>query len=178
MHLFWNINQEGLQHAKCCKEERHLFVDFFLTATELTVMLATAFPLFKGNGMAGVTDPTAKGTALAQERRAQLEPDVCSPFNYLLPVESFSWSCVKGFFASRVERLGIRANIGLQQSPKKKGKDIHEGVGMTASTPQNKARTFLTAHSNEKQQISREEPIITITLFTVSQFTVWYVNAE
>lgn len=50
--------------------------------------------------------------------------------------------------------------------------------GTTASTPQNKARTFLTAHSNEKQQISREEPIITITLFTVSQFTVWYVNVE
>lgn len=120
MHLFWNINQEGLQHAKCCKEERHLFVDFFLTATELTVMLATAFPLFKGNGMAGVTDPTAKGTALAQERRAQLEPDVCSPFNYLLPVESFSWSCGKGFFASRVERLGFRAKITAVSKKKEK----------------------------------------------------------
>lgn len=83
-------------------------------------MLATAFPLFKGNGMAGVTDPTAKGTALAQERRAQLEPDVCSPLNYLLPVESFNWSYGKVFFASGEERLGFRANIGLQQSSKKR----------------------------------------------------------
>lgn len=49
---------------------------------------------------------------------------------------------------------------------------------MTASTPQNKARTFLAAHGNEKQQIRTEEPIITIILFTVSQFTVWHVNAE
>lgn len=49
---------------------------------------------------------------------------------------------------------------------------------MTASTPQNKARTFLAAHSNKKQQIRTEEPIIAIILFTVSQFTVWHVNAE
>lgn len=55
---------------------------------------------------------------------------------------------------------------------------MHKGVGMTASTPQNKARTFLAVHSNEKQQIRPEEPIITIILFTVSQFTVWHVNAE
>lgn len=78
--------------------------------------------------MAGVTDPTAKGTALAQELRAQLEPDVCSPFNSLLPDESFSWSSSKGFSASGVERLGFRANIGLKQSSKTE-KEIHEGVG-------------------------------------------------
>lgn len=40
--------------------------------------------------MAGVTDPTVKGTKLAQEPRVQLEPNVHSPFNYLLPAESFS----------------------------------------------------------------------------------------
>lgn len=68
-------------------------------------MLATVFPLFKGNGMAGVTDPTAKGTALAQEPRAELEPDVCRPFNCLLPAESFSWSSGKGFSVSGVDRL-------------------------------------------------------------------------
>ena len=50
--------------------------------------------------------------------------------------------------------------------------------GMTASTPQNKARTFLTAHNNEKQPIRTEESVITMTPFTVSQFTVWYANAE
>lgn len=49
---------------------------------------------------------------------------------------------------------------------------------MTASTPRNKARTFPPVHGNEKQQIRTEEPIITIILFTVSQFTVWHVNAE
>lgn len=78
--------------------------------------------------MAGVTDPTAKGTALAQELRAQLEPDVCSPFNCLLPAEAFSWSSGKGFSASGVERLGFRANIELKQSSKTE-KEIHEGVG-------------------------------------------------
>lgn len=78
--------------------------------------------------MAGVTDPTAKGTVLAQELRAQLEPDVCSPFNYSFTAESFSWSSGKGFSASGVERLGFRANIGLKQSSKTE-KEICEGVG-------------------------------------------------
>jgi len=78
--------------------------------------------------MAGVTDPTAKGTALAQELRVQLEPDVCSPFNRLLPAESFSSSSGKGFSVSGEERLVFRANTGLKQSSKTE-KEIHKGVG-------------------------------------------------
>lgn len=61
---------------------------------------------------------------------------------------------------------------------KKKIKKSMREQGMTASTSQNKARTFLTAHSNKKQHIRTEEPIITTTPFTVSQSTDWYVNAE
>lgn len=91
--------------------------------------------------------------------------------------ECFCWSSGKGFSAGGVTRLCFGANVGLKQSWKAE-KEMHKGVGMTASTPRNKARTFLAAHSNEKQQIRPEEPIITIILFTVSQFTVWHVNAE
>lgn len=68
--------------------------------------------------------------------------------------------------------------VKKKKEKKRKKKTSMREQGMTASTPQNKARTFLTAHNNEKQPIRTEESVITMTPFTVSQFTVWYANAE
>lgn len=82
--FFLNTNQEDLLACQGLQRRQTSACWLSPTAAELPVILAAAFPLFKGNGMAGVTDPTAKGTALAQGLRARLEPDVCSPFNCLL----------------------------------------------------------------------------------------------
>lgn len=86
--------------------------------------------------MAGMTDPSAKGTVLEQELRTQLEPDVCSPLNYSLP----------GLLAANIAGASLvqGRNISLQcyYWPKARSPAIKwKGKGTRKGTPQSKART-------------------------------------